>query len=248
MRTGQLSVRGLTVSYRRPVLRGVDLDAPAGAVTGVIGPNGAGKSTLLRAVLGLVGVDHGTVTVGGQPVGAALRHVAYLPQRPAVDWDYPAQVREVVAMGRYPHRRWRRHRAADRAAVDDALARVGLESFARQRVGELSGGQRQRVFVARALAQEASLLLLDEPFVGVDALTVSLLCGVLRDAAAEGTTIVVVNHDLSMVPALCDHLVVLSRRVVAEGPVGAVLTDQVLATAYGVVPPHGSPSDEHSQP
>lgn len=242
-----LSVRGLTVSYRRPVLRSVDLDAPAGAVTGVIGPNGAGKSTLLRAVLGLVRADHGTATVDGQPAGKELRRVAYLPQRPGVDWDYPVQVREVVAMGRYPHRGLRPYRRADWAAVDDALARVGLESFARQRVGELSGGQRQRVFVARALAQEASLLLLDEPFVGVDALTVSLLCGVLRDAAGAGMTIVVVNHDLSMVPALCDHLVVLSRRVVAEGPVAAVLTDEVLGTAYGVVPPHGAPADQRFQ-
>ncbi len=230
-----LSVRGLTVTYRRrPALRGVALDAPLGAVTGVVGPNGAGKSTLLKAVLGLVTPDTGTVTVDGRPVGEQRRRLAYLPQRSAVDWDYPAQVAEVVAMGRYPHLGpVRRMRDVDRRQVAAALERVGLTALATRQIGELSGGQQQRVFFARALAQEASLLLLDEPFAAVDAPTVRLLSDLLRDLAAAGHGVVVVNHDLSAVDALCDRLVVLNQTVLAEGPTAQVLVPDVLGRAYG---------------
>jgi manganese/zinc/iron transport system ATP- binding protein len=231
-----LRVRGLTVSYRRdPVVRSVDLDAPAGRVTGVVGPNGAGKSTMLAAVVGLVPADAGTVTVAGGPLDAVRGSVAYLPQRTAVDWDYPAQVREVVAMGRYPSLRLlQRFSARDSRLVDDALERVGLAGLARRQVGELSGGQQQRVFLARALAQQARLLLLDEPFVGVDALTVRLLSEVLRELAAAGATVVVVDHDLATVDALCDEVVLLARSVVvAAGPPREVLTSDALARAYG---------------
>jgi ABC-type Mn2+/Zn2+ transport system ATPase subunit len=147
-----LRVRGLTVPYQRQVvLRGVDLDAAAGSVTGVVGPNGAGKSTLLKACVGLVPADRGIVRVGAEPARQVRHRIAYLPQRSEVDWDYPAQVRDVVAMGRYPHRRrLRRLSRADREAVRSALVRVGLSSFASKPIGELSGGQQQRVFFARA--------------------------------------------------------------------------------------------------
>lgn len=230
-----LRVRGLTVRYRHdPVLVDADLDAEPGSVTGVVGPNGGGKSTLLKAVMGLVAPDRGQVAVGGGPLDAVRRRVAYLPQRSAVDWDYPAQVREVVAMGRYPHLRLlRRATRRDHALVDAALERTGLVDLAGEQVGELSGGQQQRVFVARALAQEASLLLLDEPFAAVDGPTVRLLHRVLRELAAAGATVVVVDHDLSSVDVLCDRAVLVSGRVVAAGPPRAALTAAALAEAYG---------------
>lgn len=233
-----LVARDLTVTYRRsPVLRGVDLDAPSGSITGIVGPNGAGKSTLLKGVLGLVRPDAGHVTVDGEPLDLARRRIAYLPQRSAIDWDYPAQVREVVAMGRYPHLgQLRRMRARDRDLVAGALERVGLTDYRTRQIGELSGGQQQRVFLARALAQEASLLLLDEPFAGVDAPTVTLLVGLLHELAADGAGVVVVNHDLSTLDELTDRLVLLNRSVVAAGPTVEVLTAEALAAAYGAVP------------
>jgi ABC-type Mn2+/Zn2+ transport system ATPase subunit len=230
-----LIVRGLTVSYRRtPVLCDVNLDAVAGTVTGVVGPNGAGKSTLLKAILGLVRSDAGEVRIGGGPVQGARRRIAYLPQRSAIDWDYPAQVGEVVTMGRYPHLGvFRRLRADDRELVDSALLRVGLLEYRTRQIGELSGGQQQRVFLARALAQEASLLLLDEPFAGVDAPTVIMLVELLRELAAGGAGVVVVNHDLSMLEELTDSLLLLNRTVVAAGPTVDVLNSHNLAAAYG---------------
>lgn len=235
-----LRVRGLTVSYRRQhVLQGVDFDAPGGTVTGVIGPNGAGKSTMLKAIAGLVTPDRGTITLGGRTVALARRRIAYLAQDSAVSWQYPAQVRDVVGMGRYPHRRWRRLRTADRQLVADALSRVGMETLATTAIADLSGGQRQRVLVARAFAQQATLLLMDEPFANLDVGIVSLLCQVLRDAASAGASIVVVNHDLTVLPELCDHVVMFSRRVLAQGSVEAVLSDQMLAAAYGFGSPPG---------
>jgi manganese/zinc/iron transport system ATP- binding protein len=234
-----LAVRGLTVTYRRrPALRAVSIDAPGGAVTGVVGPNGAGKSTLLRAILGLVRPDSGTVTIADRSIQARRRQVAYLPQRSTIDWDYPAEVREVVAMGRYPHLRLgRRMGTRDRELVRGALQRVGLSELADRQIGELSGGQQQRTFFARALAQEASVLLLDEPFAGVDAPTIALLTVLLRELAAAGRCVVVVNHDLSAVDRLCDRLVLLNQGVIAQGRVTEVLTEQTLARAYGTVPP-----------
>ncbi|CAN5262033.1 metal ABC transporter ATP-binding protein [soil metagenome] len=232
---GDLRVRGLAVSYRRTtVLRDVDLDAPAGAVTGIVGPNGAGKSTLLKAVLGLIRPDSGRVEVAGGSVDAARRRITYVPQRSAIDWDYPAQVGEVVTMGRYPHLGMlRRMRDGDRALVDAALDRVGLSDYRSRQIGELSGGQQQRVFLARALAQQASLLVLDEPFAGVDAPTVTLLGGLLRELAAGGVAVVMVNHDLSMLRELTDRLVLLNGTVVAAGTTDDVLTSDKLAATYG---------------
>lgn len=233
-----LSVRDLTVTYgNRPAIHGVEFDAPSGAVTGVIGPNGAGKSTILKAVMGLLRPDTGTITIDGRPLEEVRRNVSYLPQRLALDWDYPAQVREVVAMGRYPHRRfWHRPTTADRVAVSDALERVGLTELATRQIGELSGGQQQRMLLARALAQQASTLLLDEPFVGIDAATVALLTRLLIDLGTEGACVVVVNHDLATTSTMCDHTVLVNQRVIAEGPIDTVLTsdwlDQTYATGF----------------
>ncbi len=233
-----LSVRDLTVTYRnRPAIHGVEFEAPSGSVTGVIGPNGAGKSTILKAVMGLLRPDSGTIMIDGRPFEEMRRSVSYLPQRLALDWDYPAQVREVVAMGRYPHRRFgRRPSAADRMAVSDALKRVGLTELATRQIGELSGGQQQRMLLARALAQEASTLLLDEPFVGIDAATVALLTGLLIDLATDGACVVVVNHDLATTSTMCTYAVLLNQRVITQGPIDAVLTsdwlDQTYATRF----------------
>lgn len=238
MNAAQLEVRGVTVSYGGLVaLRDVSLTALGGEVLGVVGPNGAGKSTLIKAILGLVPLDAGAITLDGGPAGANRSALAYLPQRSTVDWHYPAQVREVVAMGRYPHRgALRRRTATDRQAVDDALDRVGLADLGRRPIGELSGGQQQRVFLARALAQQARVLLLDEPFAGVDALTEQLLVDRLRTLAAEGVAVVIVHHDLASVGALFDRLLLLSRRVVAFGPTAQVFTAESVGAAYGGVP------------
>jgi len=233
-----LRVRALSVSYGHLLaVRSVDLDAPAGVVTGIVGPNGAGKSTLLKATVGLVRTSAGSVTVNGNPVDAERSRIAYLAQRAAVDWDYPATVRDVVAMGRYPHLRLLQRFGSDnRARVTDALRRVRMSELADRRVGELSGGQQQRVFLARALAQEARLLLLDEPFAGVDTVTIELLRRLLTEVASGGATVVIVNHDLDVVRTFCDNLVLLNRRVVAAGAPDDVLDPATLARTYGSTP------------
>ena len=209
----------------------------AGRVVGLVGLNGAGKTSLLKAVLGLVRPTSGTVRVAGGSPAAARRagQVAYVPQAEDVDWDFPLGVRDVVAMGRYVHQGpLRRMRPADRAAVDAAIERVGLTSLAQRQIGALSGGQRKRAFVARAIAQDARLLLLDEPFAGVDTTTQAELTSLVRELAAAGTTVLVSTHDLESAPALCDEIALVARTVVAHDVPAAVLRPEVLAQAFGV--------------
>lgn len=230
-----LEIRRLTVSYHaRPVLWDVDATFPEGSLSGIIGPNGAGKSTLLRAALGLVPVDAGQSLVLGHPARAALDHVAYVPQREAVDWDFPITVGEVVAMGRYRSTGWfRRVGRADRAIAEAALERVGMGAYAHRQIGQLSGGQRQRVFFARALAQETPLLVMDEPFAGIDARTQASLLELLRELRDEGRSVVVVHHDLGTVRDQFDWALLLNVRAIACGPVAETLAPEVLARAYG---------------
>jgi manganese/zinc/iron transport system ATP- binding protein len=230
-----LEVRGLTVSYSaKPVLWDVDAAFPAGALSAIVGPNGAGKSTLMRAALGLVPADAGQALVLGRPARQTLDSVAYVPQREAVDWDFPITVREVVEMGRYRSVGWvRRLRRSDRSVVDAALARVGMGAYARRQIGELSGGQRQRVFLARALAQEAEVLLMDEPFAGVDARTEAALLELLAEQRDAGRSVVAVHHDLGTVRRAFDWALVLNVRSVACGPAAEVIVPPVLARAYG---------------
>jgi len=226
----------MTVSYgASPVLWDVDATFPAGAMSAIVGPNGSGKSTLLRAALGLVPADAGRATILGQPAREAMRRVAYVPQREAVDWDFPITVREVVEMGRYPSVGWiRRLRAEDRAIVDESLERVGMGPFAGRQIGQLSGGQRQRVFVARALAQRAELLVLDEPFAGIDARTEAALLGLLAELRdREGRSVVMVHHDLQTVREVVDWVLLLNVRAVASGPVATTMTPENLRRAYG---------------
>jgi manganese/zinc/iron transport system ATP- binding protein len=230
-----LEVRGFTVSYSaKPVLWDVDALFPEGALSAVVGPNGAGKSTLLRAALGLVPADAGQALVLGRPARRALDAVAYVPQREAVDWDFPITVREVVEMGRYRSAGWvRRLRRGDRDAVAAALDRVGMTAYAGRQIGELSGGQRQRVFLARALAQDAAVLLMDEPFAGVDARTEAALLELLAEQRDAGRSVVVVHHDLGTVRRSFDWALVLNVRAIACGPVGEVIVPDVLGRAYG---------------
>ena len=232
-----LEVRRLTASYSsRPVLWDVDAEIPAGTLAAIVGPNGAGKSTLLKAVVGLLKVDSGHVLIEGAPAGEALDRVAYVPQRDEVDWDFPITVREVVEMGRYRSAGWvRRLKPADREVVDEAIARVGMTPYGSRQIGELSGGQRQRVFIARALAQESPVMLLDEPFAGVDARTESALLDLLAEFRDEGRTVVVVHHDLGTVRARFDWALLLNVRTVACGPVAESLSNDMLRRAYGGV-------------
>jgi manganese/zinc/iron transport system ATP- binding protein len=234
-RPAALEIRSLTVSYRSaPVLWEVDAVFPAGRLCAIVGPNGAGKSTLLRAALGLVPVDSGTVLVDGASGAAALDRVAYVPQRESVDWDFPITVAEVVAMGRYRSVGWfRRVGRADRALAQECLDRVGMGAYGRRQIGQLSGGQRQRVFLARALAQRAPVLLMDEPFAGIDARTQADLLDLLGELRAAGTSVVVVHHDMAQVRAAFDWTLLLNVRALGCGPTAQVLTADAVRDAYG---------------
>jgi manganese/zinc/iron transport system ATP- binding protein len=230
-----LAVRGLTVAYaQKPAVFSVDADFPAGALTAIVGPNGAGKSTLLKAALGVIPRLSGVATVFGAPVEAARDRIAYVPQRASVDWDFPTSALDVVQMGLY--RRvglFGRLSGAMARRAESCLARVGMQDFAHRQIGQLSGGQQQRVFLARALAQEADLYLLDEPFAGVDAATERAIIAVLKDLRDEGKAVVCVHHDLSTVRDYFDRVLLLNVRTVAEGPVATTFTPQALNAAYG---------------
>jgi manganese/zinc/iron transport system ATP- binding protein len=234
-RVPALETRRITVSYgSRPALWDVDARFPAGALSAIVGPNGAGKSTLLAAALGLVPADAGQALVFGSPARAALDRVAFVPQREQIDWDFPVSVREVVEMGRYRSAGWvRRLSAADREIGAAALERVGMTPYADRQIGALSGGQRQRVFIARALAQQSELMLLDEPFAGVDARTEASILSLLAALRDEGRTIVVVHHDLETVRAAFEWALLLNVRTVACGPVAEALAPEMVRRAYG---------------
>lgn len=236
--TAALRITNLTVRYGEVLaLDGVDLTVEPGEACGLVGVNGSGKSTLFKAAVGLVRPVAGAVTVLGGPGDRARRAglVAYVPQADDLDRDFPVSVEDVVLTGRY-HLMGplRRPGPRDRAVVAQALARVGLADLAGRQIGRLSGGQRQRVLLARALAQEARLLLLDEPFTGVDAGSEAAVTAVLRDLVAEGASLVVSTHDLSMLPALCARSVLLHRRVLAHGPTAEVITPENLARTFGL--------------
>ena len=230
-----LCIDELVVEYEREaVLHGVSLDVQPGASVALVGPNGAGKSTLLRAVLGLVPVASGTVQVLGRSPVEGRRDVAYVPQADVLDREFPVTVGQVVMMGRYRSIGWlRRARSSDRVAVAAALAEVGLSERADHRFGVLSGGQRQRVLLARAIAQDARLLLLDEPFNGVDATSQQLLVDVIERLRGDGVAVVLSTHDLSLAHLACSEACLLNRHVIAHGSVGDVLTSRHLAEAYG---------------
>jgi manganese/zinc/iron transport system ATP- binding protein len=230
-----LSVRDLTVAYRdTPVLWDVDLEFPAGKLCAIVGPNGAGKSTLIKTVLGLVTKASGTVQFFGGDLARARRRLGYVPQRGSVDWDFPTSALDVVTMGLYGRLGWlRRPGRHERGVALNCLARVGLQDLAHRQISQLSGGQQQRVFLARALAQDAELYFMDEPFAGVDVTTERAILGVLRELRDRGRTVVVVHHDLETVREYFDWVALLNVQVVASGPVDTTFTSENLRQAYG---------------
>ena len=230
-----VEVHDLTVSYdRKPVLWGVDLTIPAGALVGVIGPNGAGKSTLIKAMMDLLPSGSGYVRLFDKPIGEVRRRISYVPQRESVDWDFPASVFDVVLMGRYGSLGlFKRPRQADKDAAMEALAKVGMQAFADRQISQLSGGQQQRVFLARALAQNADLYFMDEPFAGVDIATETAIIELLRTMRDQGKTVIVVHHDLQSAADYFDWVVLLNMRLVASGPTEKVLTQELLEQTYG---------------
>ncbi len=230
-----LEIHDLTVAYhKKPVLWGVDVAVPAGQLVGIVGPNGAGKSTLIKACMGLLPVASGWVKFFGQPLRAAGTRVGYVPQRESVDWDFPVNVMDVVLMGCYGRLGlWRRPGAAERAKARACLDQVGMLPFADRQIANLSGGQQQRVFLARALAQEAELYFMDEPFAGVDAATEAAIIAVLRSLRDRGCTLLVVHHDLPTARSYFDSLLLLNMNVVAFGPTEKVFTPELLQRTYG---------------
>ncbi|WP_019997661.1 manganese/iron ABC transporter ATP-binding protein [Aureimonas ureilytica] len=233
-----IDARGVTVTYRNghTALRDASFAIPRGTVTALVGINGAGKSTLFKAIMGFVPAAHGEIRLVGRSVREALRAnlVAYVPQSEDVDWSFPVLVEDVVMMGRYGHMGFlRRPKAADRQAVDTALARVGLADLRRRQIGELSGGQRKRAFLARALAQDGQVILLDEPFTGVDVKTEDRIVSLLREMRGEGRVMLVSTHDLGSVPDFCDRTVLVKGTVLAAGPTAEVFTPANLERAFG---------------
>jgi manganese/zinc/iron transport system ATP- binding protein len=230
-----LEVQDLTVAYReQPALWDVDLAVGPGRLAAIIGPNGAGKSTLIKAILGLVPAQAGTVRLFGRPYAEVRRRVGYVPQRGSVDWDFPTQALDVVTMGTYGRLGWlRRPGKAERRRAAECLDQVGLSDFANRQISQLSGGQQQRVFLARALAQEAELYLMDEPFAGVDATTERAIVDLLTSLRDRGRTVICVHHDLDSAPEYFDWVALLNVRLVAAGDLATTFTAENLARAYG---------------
>ncbi len=235
--------RDVTVTYRNgnTALRDATFDIPTGTITALGGVNGAGKSTLFKAIMGFVPAAKGEITVLGMPVKEALRKniVAYVPQAEEVDWSFPVLVEDVVMMGRYGHMGFlRRPKQIDQDAVTTALGRVGMTEFRHRQIGELSGGQRKRVFLARALAQDSKVILLDEPFTGVDVQTEEAIVMLLREMRDEGRVMLVSTHNLGSVPEFCDRTVLVKETILAFGPTETTFTRENLEEAFGGVLRH----------
>jgi len=241
--TSGISARHVTVTYRNghTALRDATFEIPTGTITALVGVNGAGKSTLFKAIMGFVPASQGKITVLDMPVKEALRKniIAYVPQAEEVDWTFPVLVEDVVMMGRYGHMGFfRRPRPADHAAVTDALNRVNMADFRHRQIGELSGGQRKRVFLARALAQDGRVILLDEPFTGVDVQTEEAIIALLRDLRDDGRVMLVSTHNLGSVTEFCDRTVLVNQTVLAYGPTAETFTHENLEIAFGGVLRH----------
>ncbi|MDA0720686.1 MAG: metal ABC transporter ATP-binding protein [Proteobacteria bacterium] len=230
-----LHVEDLTVTYgANPVLWDIDLDIPPGVMCAIVGPNGAGKSTLIKAALGLVRPVAGHVRFLGRPIGQMRGQIGYVPQRHSVDWNFPTTARDVVEMGLYRDLGWlRRPGKAEHARALAALAEVGMQDYADRQISQLSGGQQQRVFIARALVQDAPILILDEPMAGVDASTEAIIIALLKKLRDAGRTVIVVHHDLTTVQSYFDWLVMLNVRIIAQGPVAQTYSAENLRAAYG---------------
>ena len=238
-----IEVKSATVTYRNGHTALVDASfaIPTGTITALVGMNGSGKSTLFKAIMGFVPVTGGSITVLGTSVRAALKSnvVAYVPQSEDIDWNFPVLVEDAVMMGRYGRMNWlRTARPADHEAVNAALERVGMADYRKRQIGELSGGQKKRVFLARALAQDGRVILLDEPFTGVDVKTEDTITELLRGLREEGRVMLVSTHNLGSVPEFCDRAVLLNRTVLAAGPTEEVFTQANLERTFGGVLRH----------
>lgn len=231
-----VTVNQLTVNYEHhSALWDISLEIPQGVLVGIVGPNGAGKSTLVKSMLGLIQPLSGHVTFFGDSLSKARLRVGYVPQKESVDWDFPVTVRELVMMGRYGKLGvFKRPRKADHAAIDHYLEVVGLTEFADRQISQLSGGQQQRAFLARALAQEADIYFLDEPFSGIDAATEKMLVHLFKSLRDAGKTVCVVHHELSSLESYFDWIILLNLRLVAYGPTKETLNLENLEATYGV--------------
>jgi len=233
-----IKIENLDVTYANghTALEDVSFTLRKGEICGLVGVNGAGKSTLFKALMGFVKPTKGSVSIVGGGVREALRKnlVSYVPQTEDVDWNFPVLVEDVVMMGRYGHMNFLRMPSAeDKKAVDEALERVDMTTYRKRQIGELSGGQKKRIFVARALAQGGHIILLDEPFTGVDIKTEESLVGLFRALAAEGRLILVSTHNLGSVPSFCDEVILINRTLLAYGPVETTFTQENLSKAFG---------------
>lgn len=230
-----VEIHDLTVAYReKPVLWDIDLTVPERRLVAVIGPNGAGKSTLIKATLGLLPLAAGTVSIFGKPYREQRRLVGYVPQRSSVDWSFPTNALDVVTMGTYGKVGWvRRPGKAERDYALHCLDQVGMADYANRQISQLSGGQQQRVFLARALAQDAQLYFMDEPFVGVDATTERAIVRLLHALRDRGKTVICVHHDLDSAPEYFDYVVLLNVRLIAAGSFAEVFTPENLTRTYG---------------
>lgn len=250
-----IAVSGATVTYRNGLtaIRDASFAIPTGTIAALVGVNGSGKSTLFKAIMGFVRLARGEITVLGMPVAHALKKnlVAYVPQSEEVDWNFPVLVEDVVMMGRYGHMGMLRiPKKADHDAVDAALKRVNMSEFRKRQIGELSGGQKKRVFLARALAQDGRVILLDEPFTGVDVKTEDQIIALLRELRDEGRVMLVSTHNLGSVPEFCDRTILIKGTVLAYGPTEETFTQDNLEKAFGGVLRHfvinHAPNGEHS--
>jgi manganese/zinc/iron transport system ATP- binding protein len=254
-----LVIRDLTVAYgRKMVLQGVSADIARGQVIGIIGPNGGGKSTLLKAILGMAPVVSGSVTLFGRSSQSMRSQIAYVPQREVIDWEFPVSVYDVVLMGRYPRSGWlRRSNRRDHDVAEERLRRVEMWDLRGDQIGQLSGGQQQRVFIARALAQEADVLLLDEPMTGIDAGTQEVIMQVIEEQRLAGKIVLLATHDLVSASCACDCLCCVNERMISYGPLDETYTSENLAKTYGgpvimlgrtdaPVPPHTHHPGDHA--
>ncbi|MFF2446549.1 metal ABC transporter ATP-binding protein [Neobacillus sp. NPDC058068] len=230
-----LKVNNLTVAYqKKPVLEDISFRVPEGKLIGIIGPNGAGKSTLIKAILELIPSITGDVAIFGESYKKTRKRVGYVPQRESVDWDFPTDALDVVMMGRYGHLGWfRRPDKRDKAYAMECLNQVGMRSYAHRQISQLSGGQQQRVFLARALAQDAEIYFMDEPFVGVDAATEKAIIALLMKLKSQGKTVLVVHHDLNTVKEYFDWIMLLNVKLIGIGPTEELFTKDYLQKTYG---------------
>ncbi len=230
-----ISIEDISFSYEeKRVLSEVSMNLRSGAIHGIVGPNGAGKSTLFKSVLGLLEPHTGSIAIHGNPIQSMRKQMAYVPQKDGVNWRFPATVEDVVMMGRHPHKRlFQQIDKHDHELVTKALADVGMEDFRQRQIGELSGGQQQRMFIARMLCQQADVLFLDEPFVGVDIKTEDSIVQILKRLAKEGKTILIIHHDLSKVDEYFDYVGLLNCELIAYGKVEDVFNKENISKAYG---------------